>query len=278
MTGPVDVMVHIPRPAAGVDTFTASGCLSPHWLVENLRPLSVPESSLRLRLFIPRLLGVVVLYYASYTLLGAISWDLSGNVFLGQLADQMAATGQDINDLPAGFTPQIMLLLFFLGGLTVFNVLPGVITGFGEEFGWRGLMFPLLYSIRPWMAFVIGGLVWFAWHVPLILVMPQSQSLSPTETAANVAILAVGSVCTFTFLAYVYIKSQSVFVAAVAHITLNNASRSFSYFVILENQLLANLSMVIVAASEKALQFTAGIFAFACPRAIMPRVASRGSS
>lgn len=47
--------------------------------------------------------------------------------------------------------PQMMLLLYFIGGLTVFNILPGVITGFGEEFGWRGLMFPLMYRIRPWL-------------------------------------------------------------------------------------------------------------------------------
>lgn len=130
----------------------------------------------------------------------------------------------------------------------MFNILPGVITGFGEEFGWRGLMFPLMYRIRPWVAFVIGGLIWFGWHVPLTLVMPQPQSLSPLETLANMGILAIASICTFTFLAYVYIKSRSVFVVSVAHIVLNNASRSFSYFVVVQNQLLANLGLAISAA------------------------------
>jgi hypothetical protein len=36
------------------------------------------------------------------------------------------------------FTQQTMLLVFFIGGLVVFNILPGPISGFGEEFGHRG--------------------------------------------------------------------------------------------------------------------------------------------
>jgi membrane protease YdiL (CAAX protease family) len=39
--------------------------------------------------------------------------------------------------------------------------------------GWRGLLLPRLYAIRPWVAFVIGGLIWYAWHLPLNLVIPQ---------------------------------------------------------------------------------------------------------
>ncbi len=61
----------------------------------------------------------------------------------------MGAAGQDINDLSPGLTPDRMLLAYALGGLTVFKVVPGMITGFGECFGWRAFVFPLLYRIRP---------------------------------------------------------------------------------------------------------------------------------
>ncbi|HEX9074337.1 MAG TPA: hypothetical protein VF932_01095, partial [Anaerolineae bacterium] len=71
-------------------------------------------------------------------------------------------------------------------------------------------------------------------------------------TAVNFVVTAIGSVCTFIYLAYVYVKSRSVFVTAIAHIAMNNASMSLSYFVILQNQVLANvgtvLAMVIVVA------------------------------
>lgn len=177
--------------------------------------------------------------------LGSISFDFSGNVFLDQLAGQMALTGQDINDLPAGFTPQIMLILFFIGGLTVFNIVPGIIAGFGEEFGWRGLMFPLLYRIRPWVGFIAGGLIWFLWHIPLTLVFTAGPDFTITQNIINTAVLAISSVATFVFLAYVYIKTQNIFVASVAHITLNNSARSFSYFIILKDQLTANVGLAI---------------------------------
>ena len=190
-------------------------------------------------------LVIAILSFLIYTLLGSIKWDFSGQVFLDQLAQQFALSGKNINDLPSGFTPQIMLVLFFIGGLTIFNILPGIVTGFGEEFGWRGFMFPQMYRIKPWVAFIIGGLIWYAWHIPLVLVLPKAQSLTILQTIMNIFILAMGSVCTFTFLAYVYIKSENIFVVSVAHITLNNVARSFGYFVIVQNQIMANLGLTI---------------------------------
>lgn len=61
----------------------------------------------------------------------------------------------------------------------------------------------------------------------------------------NHLILAIGSVCTFTYLAYVYVKSRSIFVTALAHIVLNNAAASFSYFVTVQNQMLTNLGLTL---------------------------------
>src|SRR5512145_779652 len=90
---------------------------------------------------------ITALSYVLFTLLGSITWDFTGQVFLNRLAEQFAVAGQDINaSLPPGFTPMTMLMIYFIGGLTIFNILPGIITGFGEEFGHRVLMFPLLYK------------------------------------------------------------------------------------------------------------------------------------
>jgi len=191
-------------------------------------------------------LGITALSVAIYTLFGAIRWDFSGQVFLDRLAEQFAATGQDINDtLPPGFTPQMMLWIFTLGGLTIFNILPGIITGFGEEFGHRGFMFPALYRIKPWVGFIIGGLLWFAWHIPITFMVPQTSETPLGVTILHYIILALGSVSTFTFLAFVYVKSGSVFVTSIAHITMNNTAASLSYFVIVQNQILANLGLTL---------------------------------
>lgn len=197
-------------------------------------------------------LGITALSYGFFTLFGAIRLDFSGQEFLRRLAEQFAAAGQDMQaSLPPGFTPQMMLWLFFAGGLTVFNILPGLITGFGEEFGHRGFMFPALYRIRPWVGLLIGGLIWYAWHWPVMLIVPQTAASSTGETILNFLILGIGSVCTFIYLAYVYVKTRSVWIAAFAHIVMNNSAAAFSYFAVVQNQLLANIglaaTMVIVA-------------------------------
>jgi len=191
-------------------------------------------------------LGITGLSFAIYTLLGAIRWDFTGRLFLDRLTEQFAVNGRDIMDtLPSGFTPQIMLWLFFIGGLTVFNVIPGLITGFGEEFGHRGFMFPALHRIRPWVGFIIGGLIWFAWHIPISFMIPKTTNLPVGTSILNYLILAVGSVCTFAYLAVVYIKSGSVFVTSIAHIAMNNAAASLSYFVTVQDQVLANLGLAL---------------------------------
>ena len=197
-------------------------------------------------------IAITMLSYVLFTLFGAITWDFTGNVFLGRLSQQFAAVGQDMEaSLPPGFTPQMMLMIFFLGGLTVFNILPGIITGFGEEFGHRGFMFPALYRIKPWIGIFIGGLIWYAWHWPVSLIAPQTTEMSVGQSVLNFFILGIGSFCTFIYLVYIYVKSRSVWVTSFAHIAMNNSAAAFSYFVVLQNQLLANLglalTMVIVA-------------------------------
>lgn len=194
-------------------------------------------------------LGITVLYFASYTLLGAGEWDLSGETFLARLSEQLAGTGQDITEgLPPGVTPQMMLLIYFVGGLTVFNVLPGIITGLGEEFGWRGLMFPRLYEIRPWAAFIVGGIIWYAWHLPLSLVVtvPQHLQQSRAEQLALIIPMILGAIAAHTYFAYAYFKTRNILVASLAHIVLNNASASFSYIFVIESAPLANLGTVLV--------------------------------
>ena len=190
--------------------------------------------------------GITALSYVLFTVLGSITWDFTGQVFLDRLAQQFSAAGQDMNaSLPPGLTPQMMLMIYFIGGLTVFNILPGVITGFGEEFGHRGFMFPRLYQINPWVGIVIGGLIWYAWHLPLALVMPQPAEYPLWQMALTFIILAIGSVCTFTYLAYIYVKTESVWVTAIAHIAMNNSASSFSYFAVIQNQVLANVGLAI---------------------------------
>jgi len=188
-------------------------------------------------------LAITAFSFALYTSFGAVRWDLSGKVFLDLLAQQFALAGQDINaSLPSGMTPQMMLWLYFIGGLTLFNILPGVITGFGEEFGHRGFMYPLLFPKRPWLGLAVGGIIWYLWHQPLLLIVPAAAPLPLWQAIVDQIGAIIGAIGTHIYLCYVYRKSNSIFVPSIAHITLNNAARSLSYFVVLQSQFAANLA------------------------------------
>jgi len=189
-------------------------------------------------------IGITALSYVFFTLLGSNTWDFTGQVFLDRLSQQVEAVGQDMAaSLPPGFTPQMMLMIYFIGGLTIFNILPGIITGFGEEFGHRGFMFTALYCIKPWIGLLVGGLIWFAWHLPLALVIPQTSITPLAESILNIIFLGIVLICSSIYLAYVYVNSRSIWVTSLAHIAMNNSASSFSYFTVLQNQFLANMGL-----------------------------------
>lgn len=190
---------------------------------------------------------ITLLSFAAYTVFGSIRWDFSGTVFLNALAQQFALQGQNMyTSLPQGLTPQIMLWLYFVGGLSVFNLLPGLLSGFGEEFGHRGFMFPLLLRGKPVPGLVIGGSLWYAWHLPLLLILPPAAPEPLWKLLIDQGGALIGATSTHTYLCYVYAKSRSIFVPSVAHIAMNNAARSFSYFVVLENQFTGNITQYVV--------------------------------
>src|SRR3712207_5496599 len=46
----------------------------------------------------------------------------------------------------------------------------------GEELGWRGYLLPRLLSVGRMRALVLVGLIWTAWHMPLIFLTPLYHS------------------------------------------------------------------------------------------------------
>lgn len=72
------------------------------------------------------------------------------------------------------------------------------------------------------------------------------QQNDPQMLVILIPLLAIGSICTHIYLAYVYVKMKSMFVIALAHIAINNAQTSLSYLFIVKNILLANIGLVLV--------------------------------
>ena len=87
-----------------------------------------------------------------------------------------------------------MLWLFVIGGLAVFNIMPGIISGFGEEFGYLGFIIPLLLPNKPWLGLFLGGFLWSLWQQPLLLVFPATAPVPLWQTISSHIAAILGSI------------------------------------------------------------------------------------
>ena len=74
-----------------------------------------------------------------------------------------AATGNA--QLSLGATPPAVF-----AATTVASVVAASVEAIGEELGWRGFLLPRLVGLGRVRAGLVGGLLWAAWHTPLIYI------------------------------------------------------------------------------------------------------------
>jgi membrane protease YdiL (CAAX protease family) len=72
-------------------------------------------------------------------------------------------------ELPPMPPPALVLPGLFLATLVTTPIVNGLF-GFGEELGWRGYLLPKLMPLGKPKAYLILGLVWGMWHLPLVLI------------------------------------------------------------------------------------------------------------
>jgi CAAX protease family protein len=91
----------------------------------------------------------------------------------------------------------------------------------GEELGWRGYLLPQIYSMGRARALVLVGLIWAAWHMPLIFLTPLYHSAG---NRLIVLPLFVGTIVAASFVfGYLRILTASVWPASLAH-SVHNAA------------------------------------------------------
>lgn len=96
---------------------------------------------------------------------------------------------------------------------------------FGEEWGWRGYLLPkLLKQFRAVPAVLIGGLIWGAWHGPLIALGHNYGTGYPGFPVTGILAMCVFCVVMGTILSYVTIKTRSCIPAIMGHGMINGFS------------------------------------------------------
>lgn len=130
----------------------------------------------------------------------------------------------------------VMLVLVALNGTLGMLVAFG---GIGEELGWRGFLVPELYKHYDFTkTSVISGVIWAVYHWPLlILLLGPRLDVSPM---VMLPISLVAGIGLSTIMAWLRLKSGSVWVAVIFHMALNIHNQGFFQNLTTETSWLTN--------------------------------------
>jgi uncharacterized protein len=95
---------------------------------------------------------------------------------------------------------------------------------FGEEFGWRGYLQLRLFPGRPTLAAISTGVIWGAWHWPVLV---RGYEI-PGDPVIVTAMYCVGAVLLAIIFGWLREKSGSVWCTSLAHSATNTIGGSLT--------------------------------------------------
>ena len=160
---------------------------------------------------------LTVLGTVLYFLIFPAHFDLSGQFLIDAVGpeaiDQLAAQG---------LTYPMYILINFISSL-VYAPLINMIAALGEEIGWRGFLYPQLKAkYGPTRGLVYGGIIWGAWHWPLIALIGYEYGMSYIGFPVTGMILfclctgAMGIICD-----WLYVKGKTIWLPSLCHGAFN---------------------------------------------------------
>ncbi|MCL2152792.1 MAG: CPBP family intramembrane metalloprotease [Oscillospiraceae bacterium] len=179
--------------------------------------------------------GIVPIIYAFLTLcinplFPNISFSATAEGYLASLPAEIAqeATRQ-LSQFPPAVFMLVTVVQALIAGCTI-----NALFAFGEELGWRGYLLRELQDKKFLHVSLITGIVWGAWHFPLILLGHNY----PEHPVVGVGMMIIWCVLLAPVMTYITIKSKSVVAAAIYHGTLNAIAGISGLFIIGGNDLI----------------------------------------
>jgi membrane protease YdiL (CAAX protease family) len=152
-------------------------------------------------------IGLTILGGALTLLFGIAKLDLGFTMIRESMAS--AANG---NSVPAEVIIATQVLLAFT--LAPFI---NILFAMGEELGWRGFLLPHLLPLGQRKAIILSGIIWGVWHAPAIV---QGHNY-PGYPIAGIFMMIAFCLLLGTIISWLYLKTQSPWVAALAHGSIN---------------------------------------------------------
>ncbi|MCR4760099.1 MAG: CPBP family intramembrane metalloprotease [Oscillospiraceae bacterium] len=146
----------------------------------------------------------------------ALLLPLSIGLLRGTIAQKMHIA--EDAELSGWMTASVIVQAFWLSPVMAFNT-------FGEEYGWRGYLYPKLEKVtnRP-AALIIGGIIWGLWHAPLTVKGHNFGTGYRGFPWLGILLMCGFCVVLGIFLHWLTQKSGSVYPASIAHSATNNGA------------------------------------------------------
>ena len=96
------------------------------------------------------------------------------------------------------------------------------ISAFGEEVGWRSMLFPTLCELMPTrIAVIVSGVIWGLWHAPIIAIGHNYGMDYPGFPWVGILVMIVACTTLGACLCYLRVRTQSIWPCALAHGAVN---------------------------------------------------------
>ena len=101
-------------------------------------------------------------------------------------------------------------------------ILPGVLLAFtpffGEEYGWRYLLQPLMQKkFGNYKGIILAGIIWGIWHLPANMFL-----YSPETSFKSLVNQIIVCICYGIFFGFVYMKTNNIWLPVLIHYFNNN--------------------------------------------------------
>lgn len=114
---------------------------------------------------------------------------------------------------------------------------------FGEEYGWRGYLQPILMErFGKRKGVILLGMVWGIWHLPLDLFFYAPQTAFLSVLSHQIGCISLG-----IFFAYVYLKTENIWSVVLLHFLNNNLIPVFTGSEEISNSILTVKDVAISA-------------------------------
>jgi membrane protease YdiL (CAAX protease family) len=161
---------------------------------------------------------------------------LGGVLYFAIFPDQFRPTdGYFASLLPSGVElpiPLFILILIQLASAIIIAPAINLFFAVGEESGWRGFMVPALMGMMGRrVGLVVGGIIWGAWHWPLIILIGYEYGIGyPGAPVTGVAAMCLFTVSLGIVLQFLYEKGGTIWIPALAHGAINAVAGAPLFF------------------------------------------------